>query len=211
MSEHAYVAAAIDEMLARLRGAAAVGAAQERRARVAAAMDGEPALLVTARRLGLTDFERELLLCCAAAQLDTRVAAACAAVHGAPLPSYALAASALDDAQWCAMTPGRPLRRLRILELGDGPLAACPLTLDERLVHHLLGLGELDARLQPTATPLVAAGPLPPSQEAVAAEIARLWRAGDAPVVQISGPHRGDIRAVLAARRGRGRHGAVRR
>jgi ATPase family protein associated with various cellular activities (AAA) len=187
VTEHAYIAAAIEELLARLRGAEAdAAAARERRE---AAARGEPALATVAGRLGLTGFERELLLLAAAAQLDPRV----------PVPTYALAASALDGAHWSAITPGRPLRRLRMLELGDGPLASCPLTADERIVHHLLGLGELDDRLQPTARRLAGPGPLPPSQEDVAARIAALWRRPPAaPPVHVSGRHRGDRLAVVA-------------
>ena len=53
---------------------------------------------------GLSPFERDLLLLCAGAELETRIAGLCG--DGAPgLPSFGLALAALADPHWSAITP----------------------------------------------------------------------------------------------------------
>ena len=105
----------------------------------------------------LTRFERDLLLAAVAAELDAEVAGLCAAAQGDPRrtrPTFALAQALFDDAHWSALTPGRPLRALRLVELESGPLPSAPITVAERVLHHLLGVGQLDERLQPWLMPL---------------------------------------------------------
>ena len=89
-----------------------------------------PALELLAGALGLTPFERDLVAGAAAAELDADVARLCAAAHGDARRnqlSFALAQALFDDPHWSALTPARPLRALRVLELGEGPLPSCPL------------------------------------------------------------------------------------
>src|SRR5205823_8537527 len=83
----------------------------------AAASDPTPALIVLAERLGLSSFECDVLLLCAAAELDPAVGPLCARAQGAPsatAPTFSLAFHLFDDAAWDAMSPHRPLRRWRL-------------------------------------------------------------------------------------------------
>jgi hypothetical protein len=137
-----------------------------------------PALVLLARRLGLSNFERQLLLLCAAVEFDTGIGPLCArAQHDAsrPFPTFALAMSAFEDAAWDAMSPERPLRYWRLIEInqpGAQPLIGSALKADERIVNYLKGANYLDDRLAPM---LEAVGStdqaLPPSQGRIVAAI----------------------------------------
>ena len=135
-----------------------------------------PALVLLAQRLGLSDFERDLLLLCVGMELDTRMPALCAqAQHDAskPWPTFALAFVVLDQPAWDALSPERPLRYWRLLEIhqpGPQPLIAAALSADERIVNFVKGMNYLDDRLAPLLVPLPPAT-LPPSQQAVADQI----------------------------------------
>ncbi len=132
-----------------------------------------PALVLLARRLGLTDFERDLLLLCVGMELDTRMPALCAqAQHdpAKPWPTFALAFAVLDHPAWDALSPERPLRYWRLLDIhqpGPQPLIGAALSADERIVNFIKGMNYLDDRLAPLLAPLSPAA-LPPSQQAVA-------------------------------------------
>jgi hypothetical protein len=174
----------------------AARAAMESAARVA---DGPPpALLLLAERLGLSVFEREILLLAAALELDPQAARLCALAQGdasRPYPTFSLAFSLFDEPLWEALSPERPLRRWRLLEInqpGAQPLTTSALRADERVVNYLKGLNELDDRLAPLLNPLPAGEPLlAPSQEAMAAALLDRLRqaveAGRTPLVQLLG------------------------
>jgi ATPase family associated with various cellular activities (AAA) len=110
-------------------------------ARARPGKDAGPVDLV-AERLGLSAFERDLVLLLAAVQLDSEVAALVAgAQHGDERPTFALAMGVLPDPHWDALSPERPLRRWGVVELAPGPtLATRPLVLDEHLLHTVTGL-----------------------------------------------------------------------
>lgn len=160
----------------------------------AAAAQPSPAFVHLARRLGLSAFERDLLLLAAAMELDTGLPAAVAAAQGdlsKRHPTFALAMSLFAEPCWDAMSPERPLRALRLLELhqsGAASLLAAPLRIDERIAAYIKGLNYLDERLTALATPLQPLGELPPSQEQVAQVLARWLGSEDARgVVQLTG------------------------
>ncbi len=135
-----------------------------------------PALIVLANRLGLSPFERDLLLLCIGMELDTRFPALCAqAQHDPtrPYPTFALAFAVLDEPSWDALSPERPLRYWRLLDIhqpGAQPLIGASLSADERVVNFVKGLNYLDDRLAPLLAPLPAAT-LPPSQRAIADQL----------------------------------------
>jgi hypothetical protein len=155
-----------------------------------------PALAVLANRLGLSAFERELLLLCIGMELDTRFPALCAqAQHDPtkPYPTFALAFAVLDQPSWDALSPERPLRYWRLLDIhqpGSLPLIGAALSADERVVNFVKGMNYLDDRLMPLLTALAPAT-LPPSQRAIADRILDGLRhvpAGEAlPAVQLLG------------------------
>jgi hypothetical protein len=136
--------------------------------------ESAPALLVLAQLLGLSKFERELLLLCAATELDTGIASLCARAQGDPhrtYPTFALAMGILDEPSWDALSPEHPLRHWRLLEIHQAagePLTTSPLRADERIVNYVKGLNYLDDRLSPLLT-VVDAPPgdaaLPSSQQ----------------------------------------------
>ncbi|HKI06201.1 MAG TPA: ATP-binding protein [Thermoanaerobaculia bacterium] len=166
----------------------------------AAEADPPPALVLLTQRLGLSRFEREVLLLCAALELDTRVAALCARAQddpARPYPTFALALALFDDPAWDVLSPEGPLRRWRLIEInqpGSQPLTTSPLRADERIVNYLKGLNYLDDRLAMFLQPLEPTddAELPPSQQAaVDSVVRRLERTAPGrrlPVVQLVGP-----------------------
>jgi hypothetical protein len=121
-------------------------------------------------------FEQETLLLYAASELDPRIDTLCAAAQddaSRAYPTFALALSLFDEPAWDVLSPERPLRYWRLLEIhqpGFQPLLSSPLRADERVVHFLKGLNSLDDRLTPLlrpAEPPEGAGEQAPSQQSL--------------------------------------------
>ena len=179
----------------------------QRVARAAAAMqaaanemDPPPALLILSQRLGLSQFEQQVLILCLGMELDTGIAGLCARCQkdpGRPYPTFALAFSLFEGASWEALSPERPLRYWRLIEItqpGGQPLTTSALRADERIVNYNKGLNYLDDRLLPLLTPIdqPTGGPdLPPShRDAVDTIIWRLKHVDanrSLPIVQLLG------------------------
>ena len=159
--------------------------------------DPPPPLIQLSQRLGLSRFERELLLLCAAMELDPRAARLCALARGnaqRAYPTFALAFGLFDDPAWDSLSPERPLRHWRLIEInqpGAQPLTASALRADERIVNFIKGLNSLDDRLSALLTPLEpVAATLAPSQLAAAERIRELLCRGQGqgpPLVQLLG------------------------
>lgn len=162
--------------------------------------DNPPALTILSQRLGLTPFEQDILLLCAAIELDTGIGALCGEAQGdraKPHPTFALAFTIFDDPSWDAICPERPLRYWRLVEIYQAsgqPLTTSPLRADERIVNYLKGLNYLDDRLAPLfALPDVGElqPELPASQRTVAGFITKQLKEtkfGQAlPVIQLIG------------------------
>jgi len=100
---------------------------------------------------GLSTFERDLLLLCAGSEMDADLARCCALAQGdttRPWVTFGLALATLESPHWSALTPQRPLRRWRLIEVDDhAGLTAGRLRIDERVLHFLVGINELDVRL----------------------------------------------------------------
>jgi hypothetical protein len=115
-------------------------------------MEAPPAIDRLAALFELTAFEREILLLAAGTEMDSRLAAQCGEAQGYPQKAYAtfgLALATLEEPHWSALTPSRPLRRFRLLELETGHgITTAPLRIDERILHYLAGVNVLDRRLQ---------------------------------------------------------------
>jgi len=160
-----------------------------------------PALIILAQRFGLTRFERDVLLLCAAMELDTTIAALCARAQqdpSRPYPTFALALSLFDEPAWDVLSPERPLRYWRLIEInqpGAQPLTTSAVRADERVVNYLKGLNYFDDRLAPLLVPLQAPQgevELPPSQRQAAETIVYYLKqavsAQSSPVIQLLGP-----------------------
>ena len=87
-----------------------------------------------------------------------------------------LALAALPGAHWSALTPAAPLRAWRLVELRGAGLTGAPLRLEERILHFLTGLNQLDERLQGLVTMRPAGAPDTPHQEMAARLAACLGR-----------------------------------
>ncbi|HEY9102454.1 ATP-binding protein [Chitinimonas sp.] len=182
-------------------------AAEERLA--AGRCDPPPALLQLAERFGLSDFERDTLLLCVAAELDPGLGALFAALPGhvgRAYPTFALAMQILGEPAWEALSPHRPLRYLRLLEInqpGITALTVAGLRADERIVNCIKGLNVLDERLSLLVSmPYADCGRLAASQLAVLEQMTERLRQGAAavtvPIMLLLGADRGS-KACLAA------------
>jgi hypothetical protein len=130
-------------------------------------------------------------------ELDTN-AHLCARAQADPYklyPTFALAFALFDEPAWDVLSPERPLRYWRLLEInqsGSLPLVTSPLHADERIVSYLKGLNYLDDRLAPFLNHLdVTKAELPPSQQAsVDAILNQLKISGlqRLPIIQLLGP-----------------------
>jgi hypothetical protein len=171
-------------------------------------MDPPPALVLLGRRLGLTAFEQDVLLLCVAMDLDTRVAALCAQAQDdqhRPYPTYALALSLFDEPAWDVVSPDRPLRYWKLLEIhqhSGQPLTVSQLRADERIVNYVKGLNYLDDRLTTLLAPIEveadAQVELPLSQQQAVDEITRHLGAQPRhlPIVQLLGGHSPSLQLV---------------
>ncbi len=168
-----------------------------------------PALDGLCHAFGLSPFERAVILLCAGIELDSAIAQLCAAAQGDPMwsyPTFSLALAALPGAHLDALSPGRPLRHWRLIEVGAGStLTVSPLRIDERVLHHLVGVSYLDERLAAMVELLgwdLADG-LAPSQTAVVDRVVAAWAVPHeqrvTPVIQLCGSDPADCRAVAAA------------
>lgn len=164
-----------------------------------------PALILLSQQLGLSDFERSLLLLCVAMELDTRIAELCAEAQDnrhRPYPTFALALACFDNPAWNVLLPERPLRYWRLIEIhqsGVQPLTTSPLRADERIVNYLKGLNYLDERLSALVFPLNpwegqqrnGILPLPASgqqvADAIAQQIQQAFQQQRYPILQLTG------------------------
>jgi len=174
-----------------------------------------PALAILARRLNLSPFEQDVLLLCAAMEFDTSIADACARAQNnisRNYPTFGLAMAMFDEPAWEALSPQRPLRYWRLLEIRQPqgvPLIGATLGADERIVNYLKGLNYLDDRLgvwlQPQRQDSGAEGDaapaaVPPSQQRTADRIVQAIAAADGgvslPAIQLLGNDSASKRAI---------------
>jgi hypothetical protein len=155
-----------------------------------AALPSPSALEMLVSSLQLSPFERGVVVACAGLELRPELAQACLTASGAPYPSFGLLLATLPDAHFSATTLQAPLRHFGILDARGDDLMHARLRLDERVLHHLLGVASLDARLAAMVEPLHSDGELLPSQKLIADRLVAHWqrpRATRAPVVQLCG------------------------
>jgi hypothetical protein len=167
-----------------------------------------PALSIAARQFGLSSFERDVLLLSTAMELDTRIAYLCARAQDDPNKTYAtfaLAFSIFAEPSWDALSPERPLRYWRLIEINQPnaqPLSVSAIRADERIVSYIKGLNYLDDRLAPLLIPLEfneSQEDLPASQQELVSTIVRnLRRAAPAapPVINLLGSDQASKRSI---------------
>lgn len=164
-----------------------------------------PALIRLAQRLSLSAFELDLLFLCIAMELDGAVPRLCARAQdddSRPYPTFALAFTIFDEPSWDALSPDRPLRYWRLIEIAQGgmqPLTTSCLRVDERILHFAKGLDAIDDRVGNLFVPFQSkpitsnddlAG-IPASQLALARQIAgelqRISAVDGFPLVHLAG------------------------
>lgn len=170
----------------------------------AAAMPTPSALDNLCRMFGLSAFERDLLLLCAGMELSGDFARLCAIAQGdaqRAYPTLSLALAALPNVHWDAIAPNAPLRRWRLIQVGEAhALTLSPLRIDERILHYLVGIQYLDERLAGIIEPLPGTGELVPSHQALAERVTAVWnqtyKANNLPIVQLCGVQTSSKRAI---------------
>jgi len=119
-----------------------------------------PAAVILSRCLGLSRFEQNLLLLCAAMELDPQMANLCCRAQNdaeRSYPTFALAFNAFEQPNWNVLAATSPLRHWRLLDIhqpGPRPLTVAALHLDERILNYIKGLNYLDDRLTAYIAPL---------------------------------------------------------
>jgi len=147
----------------------------------------------------LSPFERDILLLAAGVEFDGSLASLCARAQpalGVAAPTFSLALDAFPDAHWSALSPDRPLRRWRLLEVADsGSLVTAPLRIDERVLHFLAGVATSAEPLR-AITRAIDPAPLPSVHVEIARRVASCLAEGRR--VELSGGDR-DGRTRIAA------------
>src|SRR5262249_49750252 len=154
-----------------------------------------------AERLRLSEFETNLLLLCAAAELNYRIDPLCGRAQGdsrRPYPTLNLALTMFEHTpeDWQALSATGRLRRWLLVEVIQPPgsaLLGAALRIDQRFLEYLQGSKSLDARLLAVGTLMAAPdGILPPSQEGAARRVRHFWQGAESawPVVRLVGPDR---------------------
>ena len=159
-----------------------------------------PAMTILSQRFGLSRFEQELLLLCAARDLDTRIDKLCGRAQQdvtRNYPTFALALVMFEEPAWDALSPDHPLRYWNLIEVnqtGGQSLTSSALRADERVVNYLKGMNHLDDRVGRLLSPLHVQNEiaeLPDSQKSavkvINTEIEHALSKQQLPIVQLSG------------------------
>ncbi|MBE9140928.1 ATP-binding protein [Nodosilinea sp. LEGE 07088] len=165
---------------------------------------GASALEQLCQTFQLAPFERGILLLCAGVELDPTLRQLCAQAepelkHGAP--TFNLAGLVLAQGHWDAFVPASPLRHWQLIEVGASrQLMTAPLRIDERILHHLMGIPYLDERLSGLLHPVAVPQVLVPShQTQIEAIVASRGQSESArSLVQLCGAD-GENNAAIAA------------
>ena len=176
-------------------------------------MAAPPAIEQIVDVLGLSAFERDVLLLCAGVELDSSFGDLVQSMQGdsSMLPSFSLALAGLPASHWTAIAPGGPLRYWRLIEISKTQLVArSPLRIDEHILHYLAGVRELHERLKEIASRVNESEYFLPSQLNLADEIFNVFygkgkKYSSPPVIQLQGPDNSDklnIAAKVSSRLG---------
>lgn len=159
------------------------------------ATEGSGSLAGLCRLFGLSAFERDVVLLCCGVELDATFAPLCGRAQVDPKrehPTFGLALAALPGASWQALLPDAPLRYWQLVHLAPGAgLTTGELTVDERILHYLMGQDSRDERLAGLLEPVVEAEELVPSHRRLAERLAKTWErtrgSADFPVAELCG------------------------
>ena len=130
-------------------------------------MQYPPALETMIQVLGLSGFEKNILLLCTGVELDARFSVLLYKINGNSQPSFALALSVFNESHWSAISPGGTLRYWNIIEIGKGSIKTqAPINLDEHILYFLTGVGTVNEKLLSFADPVhITEQPSPQQQQ----------------------------------------------
>jgi hypothetical protein len=171
--------------------------------------------------LGLSSFERFILLLCAGIELDTDMGQLIAGLqngssgqNGVSLqgpssrtfPCFSLALATCPDAHWSALSPDAPLRHWRLVEPLESTsvqlITTRPLKIDENILFYLTGVEYPDDRLGSIVRSVPPTPTLVDSQQALADRILNTFAQRSAniqlPLVCLNGTAAEDKTAVAA-------------
>ncbi len=138
-------------------------------------------IMSVAASFGLSAFEVDVLVLCAAVELNSEIPALCAAVQGDDrlrYPTFQLLLNSLPQANWNALLPSSPLRYWKLIEVGVGEsLASARIRVEEPVFYALLGTPSLDERLQALLEMVAPPRVLPSCYREQAEKLIALWRA----------------------------------
>lgn len=154
----------------------------------------------------LNDFERNILLLCAALESNPSLSSLFAQFSGdmqITYPTMILAMQVLPNADWSAWTADSPLRHWQLIQMDGSTIhSQRPIRIDERIFHYLLGLKTQDERLKSIILPLKLIDNLVPSHEKIAQQIATIWAENEQnpnlPIIQLYGDDFSSMRAISA-------------
>lgn len=147
------------------------------------------------QRFNLSEFERSILVFCAAIEIDPRFSELCVEAHQGKNqyhPTFGLALSALPNAHWSALTPDRALRYWQLIGLGSSSsLTSTSLHIDERILHYLIGVKTTDSLLTEITELPFYTKQLIPSHQCLSDNIKSLWESSSfqnsPPIIQLCG------------------------
>lgn len=156
--------------------------------------------------LGLSTFERNILLLCAGVELDAGFGSLVATLQGGSshmYPSFSLALAAFPGAHWSALSPNAPLRYWHLLTVDtEKIITRSPLRIDEHILHYLAGVHQMDERLREMVEPVFAEGELVPTHRALTNQVLQAFsgRGGNGvlSVIQLNGGNTSDQLAIAA-------------
>lgn len=125
---------------------------------IADAMHFSPRLEEVCQTFDLSNFERMILLCCAAQAIDPNFPNLFAIAHNnaeLTYPTFQLACQCFPEVHWDAFTEYRPLRRWQLVHCATSPeLPRACLQIDEAILHYLMGEPYSDPILTGAINPL---------------------------------------------------------
>lgn len=109
---------------------------------------------------GLSPFERDVLVLCAAMEISPDIAQLVGRVAGDPsasFPTPMLALAVLEGGAMLAFSPSAPLRKWDLILMSDGLGMSLQISIEEALLHYLLS-GRIDERTVSAWSRYLAAG-----------------------------------------------------
>ncbi len=134
---------------------------------------------IVCAKFGLSDFERDILLLAVGMELESSIAVSIGKAQSGKLlyPTFSLALTLFASSYWSALIPDAPLRKWRLIELGEGEtLITRRIFIPERVLHFLTGLSVGEEMLDGMIEVIPSPGMMPVSHQKITEQILGLWK-----------------------------------